>query len=63
MNVLAKPYFLKLGEQDVCRLVSMADVARSSMRPTRTELPRPLDVVGDIACVVPIGQLPHADAG
>jgi hypothetical protein len=36
MNVPAKPYFLKLGEQDVCRLVSMADVARSSRRPART---------------------------
>ena len=37
MNVLAKPYFLKLGKQDVCRLVSVVDVARSSRRPTRAK--------------------------
>ncbi len=57
MNVLAKPYFLNLGKQDVCRLVSVVDAARSSRRPTRAELPRPLDVAGDIACVVLIGLL------
>jgi hypothetical protein len=48
MNVLAKPYFLNLGKQDVCRLFSMADAARSSRSMTSVAV-----VLSQVVLVVP----------